>query len=256
MVRLGRVGIMDVGQVFHSDHKLPSFRRQRRLEYATVAAALLEDEGGLAALLKVRPASCLLALYQLPEVIQQRLDYLQGRVPVPIQQAQQPLWQCRLALTGRQLAQLVRRQPTILTLSSERLQERVALLRTVLGMTGEEASGVVGSCSMYLAQDTGGRRQLLSWLVEFYGSQEAARAVVLKCPQLAKLNLEYCQPNVAALRRQLAEDAPQLTEGELAGRVLDIFSRKSQAMCRDLGGRGQAGRVCSRCVDAMVRVPV
>ena len=29
-----------MGQVFHSDHKLPSFRKQRRLEYATVAAAL------------------------------------------------------------------------------------------------------------------------------------------------------------------------------------------------------------------------
>ena len=40
MARLGRVGITDVAQVVHSRHKLPNFRRQRRLEYGTVAAAL------------------------------------------------------------------------------------------------------------------------------------------------------------------------------------------------------------------------
>ena len=307
MAQLGRVGITDVGQVYHSDHKLPKFRKQRRLEYAVAAALdclleqglgpavagqlvraapqllafpgrvamlfeglvgrygvapdalaramtsqpqfpdmanwadycptaemldkLLRGHGGLAALLKKQDGDCLPALYQLPEVVRQRLDYLCGRMPVPIQQAHEPLWQCRLVLTDRQLAQLVWQQPTLLKLLSERLQERVALLHSVLGMTGEEASRVLGSCAMYLTQDTGGRRQLLAWLVEFYGSQEAARAVVLKCPLLGRQNLESCQRNVTDLRRQLAEDTPQ------------AISRKPQAMYTDLGGPLMAAKL-------------
>ena len=106
------------------------------------------------------------------------------------------------------------------------------MLHSVLGMTGQEASSFVGNC----AHDTGGRRQLLAWLVEFYGSQGAARAVVLKCPVLAGSNLENCERDVAALRRLLAEDGPQLTEGELVARVLDIFSRQPIVCAMDLGG--------------------
>ena len=155
---------------------------------------------------------------------------------MPIQRAHEPLWQCRLGLTDTQVAQRVWQLPTFLTASSEKLQGRVALLHSVLGMTGEEASRVVSSCAMYLRQDTGGRQQLLAWLVEFYGSQEAARAVVLKFPRLAGQNLETCQRNVAALWRQLAEANLQLTEGALAATTLGIFSRQPQAMCTDLGG--------------------
>ena len=161
MAQLGRVGITDVGQIFHS-LQLKGCRRQRRLEYATMAAALdclvlgqglepalagrlvraapqllwfpgraamlfeglgqfgvappalargmfsflrfadmanwadysptakmldqlLRDEGGLAVLLKERPASRVPALYQLPEGLRERLDYLCGRMPVWIQ---------------------------------------------------------------------------------------------------------------------------------------------------------------------------
>ena len=130
------------------------------------------------------------------------------------------MWQCKLVLTDRELVRLVWREP--ITRMREWLQERVALLHTVLGMTGEEASRVVGGAEMYL---TGGRQQLLTWVVEFYGSQEGARAVVLKGPQLAEQNLETCQRNVAALRRQLAQANPLLMEGELAASVLDIDSR-------------------------------
>ena len=48
---------------------------------------------------------------------------------------------------------------------------------------------------------------------------------------------------MAALWRLLAEDAPQVTEGELAARVLDIFSRVPLAMCLDLDGPLMAAKL-------------